>query len=359
MRTVTKAMLGLAALVLLALLLVYLFQAQLGVWFASRIAAQNVGRDITTTLPDGLHVGLCGSGSPLPDPTRAGPCSVVVAGRHVFIVDIGDGAARNLPRMGVPAGRVEALFLTHFHSDHIDGMGNLFLQRWSGATAKSPLPVYGPTGVEQVVAGFNAAYALDDGYRTAHHTAAIMPPGGAGGAARPFAPPPGGSAVVYAADGLTVTAFNVNHAPATPSVGYRFDYKGRSAVLSGDTAPSTQLVQTARGTDLLVHEALQPRLVRVLTEALVAKHIDTVAQITRDILNYHTTPEQAAEEAKAAGVRYLLLNHVVPPVPIAFMDAAFLGDARAHFSGPVTIGKDGMLISMPAGSTDVTLKSLF
>lgn len=359
MRTITKVLLGLAALVLLLLLLVYLFQAQLGLWLASRFAAQNAGRDITASLPDGLHVGLCGSGSPMPDPTRAGPCSVVIAGRHVFIVDIGDGAARNLPRMGVPTGKVEALFLTHFHSDHIDGTGNLFLQRWAGSTAKTPLPVYGPTGVEQVVAGFNQAYALDDGYRVAHHSAAIMPPGGAGGVARPFAPPPGGSAVVYAADGLTVTAFNVNHAPATPAVGYRFDYKGRSAVLSGDTAPSTQLVQTARGADLLVHEALQPKLVDALTEALAARQIDALAQITRDIHNYHTTPEQAADAAKAAGVRYLLLNHIVPPVPVTFMDAAFLGDARSRFPGPVKIGKDGMLISMPAGSTDVTLKSLF
>jgi ribonuclease Z len=278
---------------------------------------------------------------------------MVIAGRHIYVVDAGEGGARNLTLMGLPTGRIERLFLTHFHSDHIDGIGPMLLLRWSGKPNTSPLPVAGPTGVERVVAGFNAAYALDNGYRTAHHGPAIMPPGGAGGVAIPFTIA-GAPLVVLDADGVRVTAFPVNHGPVSPAVGYRFDYKGRSVVISGDTAPSASVVAAAKDTDLLVHEALQPNLVRRLTDALVAKHVENLAQVTRDILNYHTTPEQAADAATAAGVKQLLLNHIVPPMPFKFAYPAFLGDAPQHFSGPITVGEDGMIFTLPAGSNEIT-----
>ena len=344
-----KLLLGATALAVVASVGIKIFQPQIGTMLLARVANQRAGRDATVGLPDGLHVILCGSGSPLPDPTRAGPCTMVIAGRHIYVVDAGEGGARNLTLMGLPTGRIERLFLTHFHSDHIDGLGPMLLLRWSGKPNASPLPVAGPQGVERVVAGFNAAYALDNGYRTAHHGPAIMPPGGAGGVAMPFAIA-GAPLVVLDTDGVRVTAIPVNHGPVSPSVGYRFDYKGRSVVISGDTAPSPSLVAAAKGADLLVHEALQPNLVRRLTDALVTKHVDNLAQITRDILNYHTTPEQAADAATAAGVKQLLLNHIVPPMPFKFAYPAFLGDAPRHFSGPITVGEDGMIFTLPAGS---------
>lgn len=336
---------------------VKLFQRQIATAMLQRVVDRRVGRDVTAALPDGLHVILCGTGSPLPDPTRAGPCTAVIAGRHVFVVDAGEGGARNLALMGVPLGRVERLFLTHFHSDHIDGIGPLFLLRWTAGSAHSPLPVSGPPGVDQVVAGFDAAYRLDNAARTAHHGPKIAPPEGAGGVAQPFAVP-GAGALVLAEDGIRVTAFTVDHGPVKPAVGYRFDYKGRSVVLSGDTAFSPVLVRAAKGADLLVHEALQPALVKRLTIALDAHGQANTAQITRDIINYHTTPEQAADSARLAGVRQLVLNHLVPPLPIRFAYSAFLGDAPAHFAGPIIVGEDGMLFSLPAGSTAIERKRL-
>ena len=186
MRRHWKTLLGIAAVLVAAVLGVKLFQRPIGMALMARAADARAGRDATAGLPDGLHVALCGTGSPLPDPTRAGPCSVVIAGKRIFVVDTGDGGARNILLMGIPPGRIEALFLTHFHSDHIDGLGPLMLLRWTGSAAHSPLPVYGPPGVERVVAGFDAAYALDNGYRTAHHGATIVPPSGAGGAAMPL-----------------------------------------------------------------------------------------------------------------------------------------------------------------------------
>ncbi len=352
-----KILLGVLALAFLGGIGTRVFQRQLGTAILERVLANRIGRDATAGLPDGLHVVLCGSGSPLPDPARAGPCTLVVAGKRMFIVDAGEGGARNLTLMGMPVGRVERLFLTHFHSDHIEGLGPMLLLRWSGKPSLAPLPVMGPRGVEQVVAGFNAAYALDNGYRTVHHGAAIMPPSGAGAVAMPFVI--GDAPVVVLDDsGVRVTAFRVDHGPVEPAVGYRFDYKGRSVVLSGDTAPTPSVVAVARGADVLVHEALQPKLVALLTDGLAAKGIANTAQITRDILNYHTTPEQAADAARAAGVRALVLNHVVPPMPMAFAYPAFLSDAPDHFGGPISVGEDGMMWSLPAGSSKIIREEL-
>lgn len=142
-------------------------QARIGLALFERGVEARVGRDATAGLADGLHVGLCGTGSPLHNRERAGACNVVIAGKHLFVIDAGEGGARNIGLMGLPTARIEALFLTHFHSDHIDGMGPMMLLRWPGSGNIAPLPVYGPTGVEAVIAGFNAAYAIDNGYRTA------------------------------------------------------------------------------------------------------------------------------------------------------------------------------------------------
>ncbi|WP_404369756.1 MBL fold metallo-hydrolase [Sphingomonas sp. MMS24-J45] len=312
-------------------------------------------------MPDGLHVALCGTGAPLPDPGRAGACTVVIAGKHIFVVDSGEGAAKHIALMGIPNGRIEGVFLSHFHSDHIDGLGPMMLLRWTGAEATKPLPIYGGAGVERIVAGFNAAYATDDGYRTAHHGPKIAPPTGAGGVPVSFTAPPRGAlgaVEVYRAGGLRVTAFSVEHGPVEPAVGYRFDYKGRSVVISGDTAASKALVANAKGVDLLVHEGLQPALVKRMTVALVARHQEGTAQITRDILTYHTSPEVAAQEAQAAGVKHLLFTHILPPVPSRLAYPAFLGRARTLYDGPITVGEDGMLFSLPANSRTIDFARL-
>ena len=340
-----------------ALFVLKLFQAPLGQWVFDRAVTQRVGKDATASLTDGLHIGLCGTGSPLPSAERAGACNVVIAGKRVFVVDAGEGGARNIQLMGIAAGRIERVFLTHFHSDHIDGMGPMMLFRWTGSSAKSPLPVHGPVGVGTVIAGFNAAYALDNGYRVAHHGVNIVPPEGAGAVAVPFDLTTD-SAVIFEDGGVKVTAFKVDHDPVKPSVGYRFDYKGRSVVISGDTAKSPVLIAAAKGADLLVHEALQPKMVAAMTKGLEAKGLKTTARITRDILDYHASPEEAAETAKAAGVQQLVLSHIVPAVPSSFFYPAFLGHAAKRFSGPIVVGEDGMLFSLPAGSKDINKRDL-
>jgi ribonuclease Z len=305
-------------------------------------------------LADGLHVGLCGAGGPMPDPQRSGPCTAVLAGKRLFIVDAGAGTSRNLALMNLPPSRIEAVFLTHYHSDHIDGLGELMLQRWAGSGSASPVPVHGPVGVEQVVAGFNAAYHLDQGYRTAHHGAGVVPPSGFGGQAIAFTAAPNQPDLVLIDEpDLKVTAFPVRHDPVSPAVGYAFTYKGRRVVISGDTAPSARLEAAAKGADLLVHEGLAPNLVAVQARAAKTAGRDRIAKIFGDIPGYHTSPEQVAAIAQRDHVRFLLFTHITPSLPLGALEGPYLGASRTIFSGPIKVGRDGDFISLPVGSDAV------
>lgn len=348
---------GLLVIVALVAAAAIVFQRPIGEVVFQRAAQALAGRDQLASLDDGLHVGLCGTGSPMPNPQRAGPCNVVIAGDQVFVVDMGENGNRNLNMMGISAAKVQALLLTHFHSDHIDGIGPLMLYHWTRGAKTAPLPIYGPEGVEQVVAGFNAAYALDHTYRIAHHGEKVVPSSGGGAQARPFAFA-GKSAVILQGGGLTVTAFTVDHDPIKPAVGYRFDYKGRSLCISGDAAKSANLIATCKGADLIVHDALQPRMVKDIEGAFAAQGSANTAKIFHDIQDYHATPEQAAASAQAAGAKMLVLSHLVPPLPYAYLYPAFLGDAPQRFDGAIVVGEDGMLFSLPPQSEEIERRKL-
>lgn len=335
------------------------FRVPLSMMVAKKAAAERLATGAMKELPDGLHVGLCGAGSPFPDDKRAGPCTLVVAGKRLFIVDAGSGSVRNIGKMGFPHGRIDAIFLTHFHSDHIDGLGELMLQRWGSAASPAPVPVYGPPGVETVLAGFMQAYGQDKQYRVAHHGEATVPAGGFGGKALPFTVGADGRVVVLKDADLEITAFTVDHGPVHPAVGYRFAYKGRSVVISGDTKKSTAVQREAAGVDVLVHEAMSTPLMGVLKDGAVQAGRMNLAKIFDDILNYHTTPEEAAETARDAKVGYLLLNHIAPPLPLPGLEKAFLGDAPNIYSGQIRVGVDGDFVSLPVGSSEIKVSRRF
>jgi ribonuclease Z len=342
-------------LVALSALLIYSFRGPLAMRLMGVALPRMMAADPIGDLPDGLHLTLCGAGSPLPDPKRSGPCVGIVAGGQLFVVDAGSGAARNMNRFGLPAGQVEAVFLTHFHSDHIDGLGELALQRWAGGPVTTePLLLFGPDGVQDIAEGLNQVYQADTRFRVAHHGEATMPPAGSGFSARPFATPePGRPTVVWDRDGVKVTSFRVNHAPIDPAVGYRFDYAGRSVVISGDTIRSPEIERMSDGVDLLVHEALAPHLVAIMAQAASDSGQTKRVKILKDILDYHASPVDAARSAEVASVGHLLLYHIVPPLLLPGMEAAFLDGVDEAFAGDITLGQDGTRISLPAGSTDI------
>jgi ribonuclease Z len=349
-----KSALGIVAiLLLLGIGLVAVQRSMIGLALFQRGVAQGMGPPHMDALGQGLHAGFCGTGSPLPDRRRAGPCFAIVAGGKLFVFDAGEGAQETLTLMGLPSSRVEAVFLTHFHSDHIDGLGPLALQHWAGGAAEAPLPVYGTAGVERVVNGLNEAYAIDSGYRIAHHGPEVVPPGGYGLAPHPFdLPDSEESAVVYDQDGARILAFRVCHEPVTEAVGYRIEYQGRSVVVTGDTRRCDRVARAAQNADLLVHEALQPTLLRIMGQAAADTEQPNIAAIAHDIEDYHTTPREAAEVAQAAHVRALALTHLIPPMPIPFLlQGALLGDAPQAFEGYIWVMRDGDIISIAPDGT--------
>ena len=314
-----------------------------------------MGADLVAELDDGLHLALCGAGGPLPAPNASGPCVVVVAGKKLFVVDAGTNGVRNLARMGYAPGTIEAVFLTHFHSDHIDTLGEMATVRWAGGDNALPLPVYGPEGVQQVVAGFNAAYAQDFNYRHTHHGDTVAPLSGAGMTAKPFTKPAEGElARVYDDGELVVEALAVDHLPVDPAVGYRFTYKGRTLLITGDTDQSDNITHFAKGIDLLVHEALAPNLVTMMNAAAKKNGNQIMAKITFDILDYHASPAEAAQTALDAGVGHLLYYHIVPPLMFPGQAGLYLDGADDIFPN-YTIGQDGVSFSLPANSTDIIL----
>jgi ribonuclease Z len=207
---------------------------------------------------------------------------------------------------------------------------------------------------------------LDEGYRIAHHGAALMPSANwtmvphAVTIDRPVGTSPcaGGSATVLEENGLKVTAFSVDHSPVAPAYGYRFDYRGRSVVISGDTIGCANLVTVARNADVLVHEAQAAHLVKLIEEAAKRRGNERIAKIMSDIRRYHTTPVEAANEANQAGVQMLVLSHLGPPTPNVFARIAFMRGVSAVRPRGVVVDYDGMMLILPESSKAIEITSI-
>ncbi len=293
---------------------------------------------------DGLKVFFCGTGSPLPSAKRAQTCTAVIAGDRFFIVDAGSGSFETVQAASISASRLAGVFLTHFHSDHIGDLSEINLGSWVTARP-APLSVYGPEGVERVVAGENEAFALDADYRIAHHGKGVAPLRSKGMVARAF----DGAAPIVVLDenGLKVTAFPVKHDPVEPAVGYRFDYQGRSVVISGDTAYSESLVAAAKDADVLIHEAQANHMVAKMQRAAAAAGNATLAQIFADIPDYHTTPEEAARAANEAGADWLLLSHLTPAPDNPLAKRIFMRGVKKVRPDKVRLAEDRLLVTLP------------
>jgi ribonuclease Z len=253
---------------------------------------------------------------------------------------------------------IGGVLLTHFHSDHIGDLGELNLQTWA-AGRPQPLAVYGGPGVDRVVGGFNDAYRLDQGYRTAHHTERVMPPATWPMDAHtvtldgPETPAKDRSALVLDRDGLRITAFEVDHAPIAPAYAYRFDYKGRSVLVTGDLKFHRPLTTAAKGVDVMVSEAIAVSMTRALGEGASSAGRDRAAAIMHDIEDYHITPEQSAGIANDAGVKLLVFYHLLPAPDGLIARRVFSQGLDAVRRGGWTLADDGSLYTLPIGNAEV------
>jgi ribonuclease Z len=308
---------------------------------------------------DSLKVILVGTSGPLPVKDRAKPCLAIEAGGSLYLVDIGPEATENFMLWRTPLAPAKAVFVTHLHSDHIGDLGEFNMQSWV-AGRPAALAVVGPPGVDKLAAGFNLAYERDHAFRNAHHEhGAVKLPLAAGLLKAKVVPPPrSGKAVVWTDGALTVTAIAVAHDPATPAYGYRFDYKGRSVVVSGDTKKHPPLAEAAKGADVLIHEAQNNDMTRAMASALATQGNARLSSIMADTVTYHTTPVEAAEIARLAGVKALVLTHLTQAGLPLFTPPAFTRGIDA--GGPLDwrLAKDGMTIELPAGSTEIKFGQL-
>mgnify|MGYP006272614565 CR=1 FL=1 len=283
-----------------------------------------------------MKITLLGTGSPLPDPNRAGPSTLVSVGNHNIVVDCGRACVMRLVGAGVMPPFVNLVLLTHLHSDHICDLNDLVTTRWitTPSAMASPLTVVGPVGTRRVITGMLEMLALDEQYRLAHHEDLRT----AGGMKIDVIELNAGDS--HSHGDVRIAAFRTDHRPVEPTLGYRVEHDGKSAVLAGDTIPCDELYAACKDADVYVQTVLRDDLVRGLAQMLPAN----AGRLT-DILDYHSTVEQAGEVAARAGVKHLLLTHYVPAMQPGTEDE-WRAIAAAKFSGPITLGPDLTSVSV-------------
>ena len=330
---------------------------------ASRIVAgvqqQALAEDVA------IRIYFCGTGAPLPDPHRASACTGVVAGDKVYVFDAGPGSVVNLRRMRFPINRLNAVFITHLHSDHIGALGELLLQSWvADDERQQQVAVYGPAGTAQMVRAWNLIYAPDTRYRIAHHNTdqQWLVPQAQGARGVDIVLEGNVAAVVVDDPGesgrVVVRATGVEHAPVHPALGYRLDYLGRSLSISGDTVKSRAFEDLSHGVDVMIHEALNAGMIGMLRDVLKDAGNHRGAALMHDVLDYHATPVEAAQSATAAGAGILLLTHIVPPLPSPLLKPLFMDGVSDAFAGRAGIAEDGMIVDIK-NNGEVVVKQAF
>jgi ribonuclease Z len=275
-----------------------------------------------------LKVTLLGTGSPGPRMDRFGPSILVEAGKQKLLFDCGRGATQRIEQIKVPFAEVDALFLTHLHSDHVVGIPDLWLTGWIRRRT-IPLRVWGPAGTREMMEHLEQAYQFDVHVR--RDVDEKLPSQGVVVIAKDVE-----QGVVYENGGIKVTAFAVDHGPVKPALGYRVDFAGHSVVLSGDTRFSENLVHFSEGADVIIHEVMDPDAFRLKDPSVSPERLQS-------IVGHHTTPEQAGTVFALVKPKLAVYSHIVPP------DASGLVPlTRKTYSGPLEVGEDLMSIEIGA-----------
>lgn len=261
-----------------------------------------------------------GTGSPLPSPDRAGPANLVQAGEVNLLFDCGRGVTMRLAAAGLIAPQLHQVFLTHLHSDHVTDFNDLVTTRWVASPIPHPLQVTGPVGTARFADRTIQMLSDDIGYRIAHHEDLTEPPGCT------VVEVTDGPA--WESDGVRVIAAPTDHRPVAPTVGYRVEHEGKAIVLAGDTVPCEGLDRLCAGADVYVQTVIRPDLIRAIPSARL-----------QDVVDYHSSCEDAGRTAARGGVKTLVLTHPVPP-PAPGSDSEWIAQAAAHFDGEIVFASD-------------------
>ena len=277
-----------------------------------------------------IEVTLLGTGSPIPDPNRAGPSTLVRAGGQVFLVDCGRGVLQRAAAVGVGAAGLSALLLTHLHSDHIAELGDVLITSWISnfALDPAPLPIIGPPGTAETVEATLKAFSHDIGYRIAHHADLNGPP--------PIEVHECTEGPVWDRDGVTIRVAPTDHRPVAPTIGFRIEFDGASVVLAGDTVPCTSLDELSAGADALVHTVIRKDILTQVPQ-----------QRVKDVCDYHSSVQEAAATAARAGVGTLVMTHYVPAIAPG-QEEQWRALAAAEFGGRIELGDDLHRVEVPA-----------
>ncbi len=269
-----------------------------------------------------IEVTLLGTGSPIPDPNRAGPATLVRAGGQVFLVDCGRGVLQRAAAVGVGAAGLSALLLTHLHSDHIAELGDVLITSWvtNFAPDPPPLQIIGPPGTAEVVQATLTAFGHDIGYRIAHHADLNAPP--------PIEVHEHTEGLVWDRDGVTIRVAPTDHRPVAPTIGFRVEFDGASVVLAGDTVPCAGLDELASGADALVHTVIRKDILNQVPQ-----------QRVKDVCDYHSSVQEAAATATRAGVGTLIMTHYVPAIAPG-QEEQWRALAATEFGGRIEVGDD-------------------
>jgi ribonuclease BN (tRNA processing enzyme) len=266
-------------------------------------------------------------GGPRPRKASSASAQVIVTNNTAYVIDCGDGVARQLVSAGVPLTIVRHIFITHQHSDHNADYGNLIWLAWA-AGLSSRVDTWGPPPLENMTKLFFEMNAYDIDTRISNEGRVPLVPLVHVHELRDTGP-------VMSDGNVKVTAALVDHPPVVPALGYRFDARDRSIVISGDTAPSDNLVRLARGADVLVHSAMYPGAI----DRLVGR-VPNAAMLKESILSHQTSAEDAGRIAQAAGVKTLVLSHLVPADDPEVTDQMWIRAAESQFHGKVIVGHD-------------------
>lgn len=267
------------------------------------------------------------AGGPTPKALRSAPAQAIVVGGVTYVIDCGDGVARQLVRAGLDLGSIRNVFITHQHSDHNADYGNLLWLAWA-ANLRHPVDAWGPPPLRRMTRLFLQMNDYDIRTRTRDEGRPALAPLIRAHEIRE-------AGVVMQDERVKVTAVLVEHPPVTPAFAYRFDCPDRSIVISGDTRPSKQLVELARGADVLVHEVMYlPAL-----EKLIASEPDA-KRLRQHLLDSHTTTAQVGRIASEAGVKTLVLSHFVPGGDASLSDEVWRDAVAPGFKGRLIVGHD-------------------